>query len=179
MNVVYSESDLESKAAYDAIKQFAKDKSIEIESSVALILEPSDNDYKDTIKQLEKSRSRVIVVLTHTVATAKLLLAIESLRYNDKFEVIMWNVAFYVHSYLLQLTTNDTALVNRVVDGIFVVAAFSGVGTDRFVLVHALMNTLWCNLKEYVHTTAPDMQPWKNNGGTKHPPPPCARTALT
>ena len=145
MNVVHMAGNSDSKSSLDAIKQLANKGSIELKATVDLDMQSIEQDYTEKIQVLENSRCRATVLLTHTKVSAKLLLQVDRLNKNTRFEFVLWDNAFSVPSYLRQDPKNNIELVNRVMHGVFVVSAFTGVGTARFVFVECAHDTLWCN----------------------------------
>ena len=128
-NIVYEDEKV-TRMIFDAMVQRAIEKNIKIESEVMLSEDHGDDEYINAIARLRKSKCRAAVMLAHPLVTVRLLVHVHNQSYDGEF--LMVENAFSAHSYLLELFKNN-ARVNSIMEHVFAISPFAGVGTTRFV----------------------------------------------
>ena len=126
-NYVYTEGDIFSSSAYQTFKSTAPEKNIRLAASVGLKSKPTADDYNNAINKIMKSGCLATVVVTQSVQAAELIYEARKRGYKDQF--VIQGSGMSVPDYLQRKT--DETQANRMMEGIFAVDSFNGLGTKR------------------------------------------------
>ena len=126
-NYVYTSLDIFSSSAYQTFKNTAPEKNIRLTASVGLEFKPTTDDYNNAFNKIMKAGCLATVVVTQSAQAAEVIYELRTRGYKGQF--VIQGSGMSVPDYLQRKT--DETQANRMMEGIFAVDSFNGLGTKR------------------------------------------------